>query len=544
MYRRTCLTPLLVAASVAVLPLQAATINNAGSGTWDDPATWSGGVAPGPSDFAVFGTDSTIVTVDNATDTAENMQLNAVGTLIDAAGAGALNMAAPSSGSVIGVGNTGANIEIAAPLNFAAVESGVNSGLLFNISGGAGDVTLSGPVTLGGSAGNSFAITELRLGGGQLNVTGDIGGTVTGGTAGSRLDFRFGTDGGRLTLSGNNTFTTDRPIFYFNTASTPMASRLELASNNALGGNALDVGQNGTVANPNDSYQILTTVDSTIANDINLRNDAGTMVVGSDHATGTSTYSGTISLVRSGGSSIAQPVTFATQQAGATTRFTGLIQDLSRGSENVAERPVLIAGPGTVEFASANTYSENTTVTSGTFLITNSTGSGVGDGDVFVDTGATLGGTGRADGAATVAAGGVLQVGLDHGMAGATATSLTFFDGITTDGTTLIDLIAPSVAEQLITDGLFTAGGSLQVADPNGIVFTDGQIYDLVDADSFAGSFSSVVLPTLSGGLSWDTSSLLVDGSIAVVPEPASLLLVAAGGALTLTRSRRTRDTG
>ncbi len=59
----------------------------------------------------------------------------------------------------------------------------------------------------------------------------------------------------------------------------------------------------------------------------------------------------------------------------------------------------------------------------------------------------------------------------------------------------------------------------------------DGDTFDLFDyGNPLTGTFASVSLPTLSGGLSWDTSSLYATGEIAVVPEPATMSLLALGG--------------
>jgi hypothetical protein len=41
--------------------------------------------------------------------------------------------------------------------------------------------------------------------------------------------------------------------------------------------------------------------------------------------------------------------------------------------------------------------------------------------------------------------------------------------------------------------------------------------------------FAGYQLPTLDPGLSWDTSQLLVDGDLNVVPEPGSLALAVVG---------------
>src|SRR5262249_7269814 len=59
----------------------------------------------------------------------------------------------------------------------------------------------------------------------------------------------------------------------------------------------------------------------------------------------------------------------------------------------------------------ANNYSGGTTVTAGSLLVNNSSGSGTGTGAVTVQNGATLGGEGRINGALTVQNGGILTPG-------------------------------------------------------------------------------------------------------------------------------------
>ena len=63
---------------------------------------------------------------------------------------------------------------------------------------------------------------------------------------------------------------------------------------------------------------------------------------------------------------------------------------------------VIKSGSGTAILTRANTYSGTTTVSGGTLLVNNLTGSGTGSGTVQVDHGATLGGTGRMAGALNV----------------------------------------------------------------------------------------------------------------------------------------------
>jgi hypothetical protein len=62
--------------------------------------------------------------------------------------------------------------------------------------------------------------------------------------------------------------------------------------------------------------------------------------------------------------------------------------------------------------------------------------------------------------------------------------------------------------------------------------FNTGDAWTLFDADAFQGSFEDIILPRLPGGLQFDTSQLLVGGTLSVggapgeiIPEPATLVL-------------------
>ena len=53
-----------------------------------------------------------------------------------------------------------------------------------------------------------------------------------------------------------------------------------------------------------------------------------------------------------------------------------------------------------------------------------------------------------------------------------------------------------------------------------------------------SGTLSSVNLPALDSGLTWDDTGLYTSGTIAVIPEPYTPLLLARAGILGLRRRR------
>ncbi|MBX3425545.1 MAG: autotransporter-associated beta strand repeat-containing protein [Pirellulales bacterium] len=86
-------------------------------------------------------------------------------------------------------------------------------------------------------------------------------------------------------------------------------------------------------------------------------------------------------------------------------------------------------------------------------------------------------------------------------------------------GSTLaIDISTPSAHDKLNVTGNLAAGGTLAVSLQAGSpTLAAGNVFDILDFASASGSFSTVSLPSLTGGLSWDTSSLLTTGQLSVV---------------------------
>ena len=61
--------------------------------------------------------------------------------------------------------------------------------------------------------------------------------------------------------------------------------------------------------------------------------------------------------------------------------------------------------------------------------------------------------------------------------------------------------------------------------------------FQIFDAGTLSGTFSAVLLPDLPGMLGWDSSLLYSSGTLSVIPEPATLPLLALG--MLLARRRR-----
>lgn len=210
---------------------------------------------------------------------------------------------------------------------------------------------------------------------------------------------------------------------------------------------------------------------------------------------------------------------------------------------------------GIVKLHQANTYSGKTTVEDGRVQLVNN-GSIDGSSLLLVQTdgifdvstrtggtytfGNTVQGTGLIEGDITLT--GTVQPGPGTG-------TLNFGDALSLGGSGIlaIELYGYGDNDKLANDGgdLLTLGSSRIAqfnfslwgeAEPvaNGTVFT---IFE--NWASFSGSADNIVVLGLDEGLSVDTSNLLVDGTITVIPEPSVLALMALAGPLFVYLRRR-----
>ena len=173
-------------------------------------------------------------------------------------------------------------------------------------------------------------------------------------------------------------------------------------------------------------------------------------------------------------------------------------------------------GAGTLTLSNACTYTGATTVSNGTLLVAGSLASGSA---VTVAASGTLSGTGTIGGAVTTdGTGGTLAPGTASTRGTLTINNtLTLLAGSTS-------ALRINKAGAVLTSDLLTGmtgvtyGGTLQVT-ATGDALASGDKFTLFtkSSGSYGGSFSATNLPTLTGSLVWDTSNLLVDGSIAVL---------------------------
>ncbi|MBN2578345.1 MAG: PEP-CTERM sorting domain-containing protein [Pirellulales bacterium] len=90
-------------------------------------------------------------------------------------------------------------------------------------------------------------------------------------------------------------------------------------------------------------------------------------------------------------------------------------------------------------------------------------------------------------------------------------------------------------------DGILHREGALRVSLTGGFQPDQGMSFDLFDFTAADGQFVVLDLPTLPDGLSWDSGNLYTTGTLQVVPEPSSLVLLGMGAIGWLAWARRRR---
>lgn len=373
---------------------------------------------------------------------------------------------------------TSGTATISAPLSFSSGDKTVDVG-----SGGA--VYLDGSVAL--TASNRI----LKTGAGELILDEITSGGVRIGAAGASP-----TNGGKVVVTGSNSLGTIQTQLNYGTLEAANASGITFAGGVSIGG------RTGAVA-----------------------------VFAGDNMT----FTGSSSFFRAGGTSGELRL-----NVNNTTTFSGLMQATSGGGSATG---ITAGGTGKLVIAgNASAVTDTWTLSDSlTMSVTGTVGGGVN-----VAVGTTLEGNGVILGAVSVS--GTLAPGTSPGLL--TVSSL------------VLDTTAVSVFEIAGTSRPLTGQGGLGFYDAVDVVgaFTlDGVIKitltgyapslnDSFDLFNWGGTLTdnTVVFDfsdaTLTGGLSWDTSTFATDGIITVVPEPSTYGLIGLGLGFVLWRIRRRRQ--
>jgi autotransporter-associated beta strand protein len=191
------------------------------------------------------------------------------------------------------------------------------------------------------------------------------------------------------------------------------------------------------------------------------------------------------------------------------------------------------SGGGTLTLSGSSTFAGSTTVSSGILLVTNLTGSGTGSGPVAVNAGGTLGGNGIISGPVTVNSGGALSPGNPLGTL-TVNNSLTLGAG----GTTFVQVQhSPLTNDAVKISGTLNEGGTLNVTNSGAAAFAAGDSFKLFSAGNYAGAFSQIILPPLTGNLVWNTNLLKASGTLSVAAylPPTIAQLAVNGSSLQIT---------
>lgn len=201
-------------------------------------------------------------------------------------------------------------------------------------------------------------------------------------------------------------------------------------------------------------------------------------------------------------------------------------------------------GTGTLTLSGSNSYEGDTTISAGSINLANASGSAFGTGDVTVQPGATLTGTGSFTGALILDAGATLNPGNSPGL-------MTIGSGSVLNGNLNFEIggLTRGIEYDAINidgDGNLTFGGTLNLSLINDFAPSSGDTFDLFNYTAATGTFDTVNLGSLSSGLAWDTSALYTTGTLSVitsaVPEPSTYAAILGACALGFVAWRKRRS--
>lgn len=460
-----------------------------------------------------------------------------------------------TSYSVSGANTATINSQISAP-TLAAVDNTSGTGFQKNGTGtlklgGTGNTYNSGNLTFNYSTNFPAQNTPVRVNAGTLEISGgshenrsEIQLGQGGDTASQTFTQSAGTFNLRSAVYGNNTANNGLSTFNFT------GGTFNQTPTTGTGGDSFFVGNRGgsTVNISGTADVLLGILSGNIHNNVlNLTRtvnlDGGTLSARSiEQGTSSSGSSFTVNLnggllksrvagdstligpglsrvnVRPGGARI-EAATGQNLTIASGLSHSNLVGDAA------SDGGLTKSGDGTLILTAANTYTGTTTITAGTLELTGS-GSISSSPSILVNAGTVLQGgsfgsgqtvlgTGTLAGSMSMGSGSVLS------PAGAGSIgSLTVGGALNLAGQTQIDINKTGTvrtSDQLTGTGSVTLGGAL-VVTATGDALVAGDSFTLINTSGgLTGDFTSFVLPTLPAGLSWDKTSLPVNGTIKVV---------------------------
>lgn len=373
---------------------------------------------------------------------------------------------------------------------------------------GAYAITIASPI---GESGGSYSLTKTGAGQLNLNSINTYSGPTTNsqGTIQVNATSTFGNGSGTLVLAGGDILAANSRI------DAPIANPVLMTTNTTIYGNStLATGLFRYFPFSNNS---ITTLGGTLT----LRNagTAGTNEFRLQFTGGGFNFTQPIVIgSASDSNSLTTSLQFYSNTNVAVQTFSGNISGL--GSIN---RSVAIAGSGGVTILSgSNTYVGTTTISEGTLLVKNTTGSGTGTNTVFVTSGGTLGGTGIIASLVTNSFGSTLF----PGLGGLDTSTLTISNALGLAGNASFTLNRTNAQNSARVSGLASVryGGTLTLTNV-GDALLAGDTFTLFGSAVYSGGFTNLVLPALTAGLVWNTNNLSVNGSVSVQKSATALAL-------------------